>query len=94
MLNDVEHRQKSQNFESSLREYIRKSDLVEGQFIDPNIESAHREFVHVLALFAGAVGDWRSASDEDQWQKAIALGKQAVTAHLQYRSKARESLLV
>jgi hypothetical protein len=91
-VNDLQQEIRHPHLESALANYIGRHDTVEGKFVDPDLEEAHKSTVQAMSTLASAIAQQRDSSDKPSTETMHKHGLAAVASQQAFRRLARERL--
>ncbi|MDH2915292.1 MAG: hypothetical protein PXX77_00300 [Gallionella sp.] len=93
-LKDLQNGPINNNLSNAITNYLYKVDSVEGKFINPEIETAHANFVSDLSTLGSALNDGKQTEDISRRTELTGFSRKAFESHQAYRQEVRRLLEV
>jgi hypothetical protein len=89
-LKDLQNGPIHNSLNNAIVTYLNKVDSIDGKFINPEVESTHKNFVNNLSTLNSALNDGRSKNEEAERAELNKFGHDTLAAHQEYRRKAHD----
>ncbi len=93
-LKDIQNGPINNYLANTITNYLNKVDSIEGKFINPEIESAHANFVSDLSTLASALNNGQQTDkiDDARREDLIKFSRNTLASQQKYRQEVREQL--
>jgi hypothetical protein len=88
-LKDLQNGAINNNLSNSIYNYLNKVDTIEGKFNNPEIESAHANFVSQLSTLGSALSN---GTNDSRQPELMEFSRKVLDSHQEYRQKVRKIL--